>query len=410
MTKSLAARRDEAYKAAKSLHASFDENPTTEQLTELKSALDVVEDLDEKIAALHAKSSEEARLRDLFKDGGEDAPASVKAANLGEHFVKHSEEVLRKQAAGVQMDHSTPEFSAKAANDPLTTPTNLVEGYGTTYDRTIVNQRREELITQDLMGSATVTTATVKYIVEKLNRILEGAPATVAEGAQKPYVRYNNFDVVTESLAKVAALTKISDEMIEDYSFVTDWINGQLLYDLSLTEEQQLLNGNGTGSNLTGLLNRSGIQTHKATTEHIFDELFAAQAKVRQATPFAADAFVINELDYQPLRLAKDANGQYLAGGPFMGQYGVGGVLVQPPLWAKKTVVTNLVPKGTALAGAFKQGSIILRKGGVRVDSTNTNDRDFEHNLVTLRAEERLGLMVPLPAAFVKIDLTGGAA
>ncbi|AIT60162.1 phage major capsid protein [Corynebacterium doosanense] len=409
MTKSLYSRRDEAYQAAKSLHSQFDEAPTTEQLTELKSALDVVEELDDQIAAVRAKNSSEARLRGLFQEGHPEESGNLKAASLGEHFVKHAGEVLVKQGSGVQMDHSTPEFSVKAANDPLTTPANLVEGWGTTYNRTIVNQRREELITQDLMGTANVTTSTVKYIVEKLNRIREGAAAAVAEGALKPYIRYDNFDVITDSLAKVAALTKLSDEMIEDFSFVTDWINGQLLYDLSLTEEQQLLNGNGAGSNLTGLLNRSGIQTHKAASANIFDELFIAQAKVRQATPLSADAYVINELDYQPLRLAKDANGQYVAGGPFMGQYGVGGILVQPPLWAKKTVVTNLVPQGTALAGAFKQGAIVLRKGGVRVDSTNTNDRDFEHNLVTLRAEERLGLMVPLPAAFVKIDLTGGA-
>nr|WP_256974347.1 phage major capsid protein [Corynebacterium diphtheriae] len=46
-----------------------------------------------------------------------------------------------------------------------------------------------------------------------------------------------------------------------------------------------------------------------------------------------------------------------------------------------------------------------MRKGGVRVDSANTNADDFENNLVTLRAEERLGLIVPLPAAFVKVTL-----
>ena len=70
-------------------------------------------------------------------------------------------------------------------------------------------------------------------------------------------------------------------------------------------------------------------------------------------------------------------------------------------------MVTNSMPKGTCLVGAFRQGATVLRKGGLRVDSTNTNADDFDNNLVTLRAEERVGLMVPLPAAFVKVTLEG---
>ena len=76
-----------------------------------------------------------------------------------------------------------------------------------------------------------------------------------------------------------------------------------------------------------------------------------------------------------------------------------------PPLWGLTTVVTPAIKAGTVLAGAFKDATL-FRKGGVRVDAANTNVDDFEHNLVTLRAEERIALKVPRPSAFAEIKIS----
>lgn len=396
-------RRDAAFEHAKGLYSQFGEEVTDAQLAELKEALHEAEALDAELAKVKEANSVFEKLRNI--DTGE-TPLQPEAKSLGEHFVKSAGDSLKQQGSR-RLEISAPEF--KAAGDPAKT-TPLVDGFGTMYQRSIVNQRREKLVAADLMGSANVDLPTIKYLVEKANRIAEGAPASVAEGAQKPYVRFADLDIVTESLSKIAALTKLSDEMIADFGFVADWINNQLIYELSVVEEKQLISGDGTGSNVRGILNRSGIQTvTSAKKANWFDDLYSAISKVAQATPLTADGIIMNTADYEVLRLAKDGNGQYIAGGPFQGQYGVGGILVDPPVWGYRTVVTNNIPKGTALVGAFRQGSTILRKGGLRVDSSNTNADDFEKNLVTLRAEERIGLMVPLPSAFVKVTLTAGA-
>lgn len=401
--KTLRERRDAAFEHAKGLYSQFGEEVTDAQLAELKEALHEAEALDAELAKVKEANSVFEKLRNI--DTGE-APLQPEAKSLGEHFVKSAGDSLKQQGSR-RLEISAPEF--KAAGDPAKT-TPLVDGFGTMYQRSIVNQRREKLVAADLMGSANVDLPTIKYLVEKANRIAEGAPASVAEGAQKPYVRFADLDIVTESLSKIAALTKLSDEMIADFGFVADWINNQLIYELSVVEEKQLISGDGTGSNVRGILNRSGIQTvTSAKKANWFDDLYSAISKVAQATPLTADGIIMNTADYEVLRLAKDGNGQYIAGGPFQGQYGVGGILVDPPVWGYRTVVTNNIPKGTALVGAFRQGSTILRKGGLRVDSSNTNADDFEKNLVTLRAEERIGLMVPLPSAFVKVTLTAGA-
>lgn len=411
-----------AVKKARDLNAKYGENATDDQFAEIKAALDTAKDLEAQIKKVDERAATLDQVKALNLDGGDDGSKDdrqVQSKSLGDHFVKSSRDRLSDQANGRRMEFSAPEFDgSKAAEDPHSTANLTGEFnalFGTQVQRGIVNARRERLVAADLMGAATVTLPTIKYLVEKAKRLIEGAPATVAEGARKPYVKFDQFDVITESLSKIAALTKLSDEMISDYGFVADWINQQLIYELSVVEEEQLLRGDGTGSNLTGLLNREGLQTFDIDTDDTgdqFDGLFRAIQMIPAATNLVADAFMVNPLDYAEMRLHKDANGQYVAGGPFAnGQYGVGGVMIDPPVWGLRTVATNAVPHGRYVLGAFRQGATVLRKGGLRVDSTNTNDVDFEHNLVTLRAEERLGLMVPVPAAFVTGQLgstTGG--
>lgn len=65
---------------------------------------------------------------------------------------------------------------------------------------------------------------------------------------------------MTDALKKIAGFIKLTDEFLEDAPFLKSEIDGRLLYDLAWFE-QQLLNGNGSGQNVLGLLNRSGIQT-----------------------------------------------------------------------------------------------------------------------------------------------------
>ena len=174
-----------------------------------------------------------------------------------------------------------------------------------------------------------------------------------------------------------------------------------------MKEEAQLLNGNGTSPNLRGILLRSGIQTEvqAVAPDTQEDALFRAIMKVQTATGFAADGIVINPIDYQALRLKRDANSQYYGGGYFQGPYGTGTLQWQPPLWGLKTVVSSAVPAKTALVGAFAAGAKGYRKGGIRVESTNSNVDDFINDKITVRVRERVALAVRYPAAFVKVTL-----
>jgi HK97 family phage major capsid protein len=106
----------------------------------------------------------------------------------------------------------------------------------------------------------------------------------------------------------------------------------------------------------------------------------------------------------------KDANGQYYGGGPFgFASYGQSGQTTgtttslsagTDTLWGLRVVVTPAIAQGTALVGAFQLSAQVLRREGMRVEATNSNEDDFLKNLVAIRVEERLGLAVYRPAGF----------
>src|SRR5690606_5508012 len=200
-----------------------------------------------------------------------------------------------------------------------------------------------------------------------------------AEGGAKPQIHVNNPTVVTETLTKLAAFLKFTDEMIEDYDFIVSHINGQLMRNLLVEEERQVLRGTGT-SQLKGLLATARGVADVAAEEEVggadnADAIFRAISAIQQAEGLEPDALVIHPADYEKLRLAKDGNGQYFGGGFFAGQYGNGGILENPPVWGLRTVVSPAAVSGVALVGNFKSATV-LRKGGVRVESTNSHDDD----------------------------------
>ena len=339
------------------------------------------------------------------KSGGREVADEPRARSLGDHFVKHVHSRMIETKGQTGMTFAAPDYSIKAADD-----THQVDGWTdgvpflTDFDRTVVRAPRVRLTVADLLGQGSISGNAISYLVEGA---MDGDYETVAEGGAKPQFFFANPTQVTDALKKIAGFIKMTDEFIEDADFLRSEIDNRLLYRLAYFEEQQLLNGDGNGQNVTGLLNRSGIQTESATSASDDpDAIFRGISKVRENSELPADGIVINPADYQRLRLSKDGNDQYYAGGFFAGQYGNGGMLMDPPLWGQRTVVSPSIAVGTALVGAFGMAATLYRKGGVRVEAATQHASDFTSNLVTVRAEERIALAVRVPLGFCKVTLS----
>lgn len=373
-----------------------------EQLAEAKSALaalkERIEDNDaeaiaegEKLQAeIETKTAEveqaekkAALLNVIGKKEQEDSTMEVKnAANLGENFINH----LKASGHDKKFDVVAPAF-VKAATTVQTSPAAAVD-WATTFDRNVVTGARTPLVIRDLFGAETISGSTLQYLVEGA---IEGAPAVTAEGAKKPQVHFVDPTVKTVSLQKVAAFIKESDEYINDYPFLASAINGRLLYELGLVEQNQLV---------ADLLATSGIQTgtyaKTGTATDIADAIMQAAMDVQAQTGFAADAIALNPADWYTLRVGKDADTRYYGGGYFGGQD-------IPNLWGIPVCVSSAITAGTIVVGAFKTCGSVVANGGVSVEAVNTNEDDFVKNLMTIRAEERLALAVRRPAGFKKL-------
>lgn len=376
---------------------------TSDESAQVEAHLAEVKSCDEQIAA--AAKSSDLMARIAATGTPDDAKGDERpVGSLGEHFVKSvgAEGFARlKERGGYSV--ASPEF--KAATDVQSTPGVFQVPLLTEVDRTIVKPYRRPSVA-DVLGTGTLgsNSNAISYFIEGS---VEGSFTTVAEGGQKPQLHVGDPTQKTDALKKIAAFWDTSDEMAEDVDFWVSEVNNRALYLLSMAEEAQLLNGDGTGSNVQGLFNRSGIQTEEqaATADSSQDAIFRAMTKVQTATGLAADAVLINPADYQTLRLNKDGNGQYFGGGYFSGEYGNGGVALQPAVWGLTTIVTAAVPAKTVAVGAFKAAATVYRKGGVRVESTNSDAGKFTKNVITTRVEERIALAVRVPAAVVKVTL-----
>lgn len=361
-----------------------------DEIEAAKADLDSIKTAEDLLSALNAGTEGKSQ---TFSNQSE-------AKSLGDFFVKNVGELSGLARRAKSGGFEVAEF--KAATDAHT-----LEGLAfETVTQQVVDQIRPNPTVANLMSNMTMSNPVLKYFRE-IPDSREGGPAITAEGAEKPYVRYK-FEQVTEGLSKIAGVTDVTTEMTEDAPFLVSLINTYLVRDLVLAEENQILNGDGLGDNLTGLYNLSGVLSVQGETgTNLVDAIYRSTTAIQMQSKRAANGLLIHPIDYENARMDKDNNGQYLGGGPFFAPYGNGQLVFSPSIWGLRTVVTPNATQGTPIVGAFDEAAL-LRKGGIAVAASEQHDRNFTQNKVTFRAEERVGLMVQRPAAFAKVSIKPG--
>lgn len=335
------------------------------------------DDLLTQIGQLNAKSG-------VRHVGGSDA---IHAKSVGEYYVQSM------QTAGLDVKSAIAhgyEVECKANTDTNVegAPSAGYTPYLTQTDTEPARPYHRPLVVADLFSTGAITGTVLQYPVFDE---LEGNATMVEETGAAPQVHWKDPTWKQDKIGKVASFFGISEDMMDDLSWVIGEINDAAQYDLKLQEETQLLSGNGSENNLTGLFNRE-IQTMDKDELSDADRLSKAALQITTTTNFQADAYVMNPLDFWKLTIAKDANGNYL------------NLTDGAKLWNIPTVATAAITEGTALVGAFKSAKV-LRKGGLVVKMTDSDTDDFLHFKQKCRVSERLGLQVKYPKAFVKVTL-----
>ena len=337
-------------------------------------------------------------------------PGAPAARSFGRHIVDSDgyKSMLNGQSKGVQV-----EVKAAATIDEGTIPTfnggSGVAGQLTTpqFLPGIVGLKFQTLTVADLMAQGSTDSSSLTYVIEAA---FQDLTATVAEKGTKPQLDLS-FARRQDNVAKIANVAKVTDEMFQDAPQFEAYLSNRMVFGVKRAEETQLLSGNGTAPNLQGLLNRTGLAPAVVTSAgltavKIMEAIFNQITALRAVSFVEPDALVIHPNDWQTIRLGKDSQGQYYAGGPFTGAYGNGGFTNVESIWGLKAVITTAIPQGTVLVGGFQESAQVFRRQGITLEMTNSNVDDFVNNLITLRAEERLALAVYRPAGLGKVTLT----
>lgn len=256
-------------------------------------------------------------------------------------------------------------------------------------------QRR--LTIRDLVAPGTTGSNAVEYVRETG---FTNNAAIVGEGMAKPYSELT-FGLENANVRTIAHLFKGSRQILDDAAALQSYIDARARYGLLLAEEAQLLYGNGTGNNLHGIIPQaqayaapSGITV---AAEQRIDRIRLALLQATLAE-FPSTGVVLNPIDWAAIELLKDGEGRYIIGKPQDG--------TAPRLWNLPVVETQAIVQDQFLVGAFNLATQIFDRMGIEVLVSTENDKDFENNMVTIRAEERLAFAVYRPEAFVTGDLT----
>lgn len=389
---------DTEYKAAiKDLSEATDEVKKFAETskTELKNLGKVTDETKASAdKALTALTDISARVTDLeqkaSRRGGGNQQPEVKS--VGQYVIDSEEVKSILQENGAWTGRARIELKNITSAVAGTSGTGLVVA-----DRVagIVAPPQRKLVVRDLLMPGNTSSNAIDYVKET------GFTNNAAEVAENPGVAKPKsditFDLENLPVRTIAHFVLASVQVLADAPMLSSYINGRLIYGLKLREDNQLLNGDGTGVNLKGLMAQatgyaqpSGVKVENTT---MIDTLRLAMLQATLAE-YPATGHVLNPTDWASIELTKDAQSRYVFANP------VG--LASPTLWGLPVAESLSMAAGNFLTGALQYAAQVFDREEAAVAISTEDSDNFQKNMVTIRAEERLALAVYRPEALIK--------
>lgn len=281
---------------------------------------------------------------------------------------------------------------------------------------------RRRLTIRDMISVRPTSSDTVEF-VQQTTQMSSAAPVPEATSAAAPTVVNTEgtpniatvvldpnggykpegsiaFVKVTATVKTIAEWVPATKRGLADAAQLRGLIDDELRADLAEEEEDQILNGSGSGENLTGILNTSGIQAQAWSTD-MLETIRKAKTKVRSTVGGGiATGIVLNPADTERLDLMKPASGdgQFYGPGPFA-------ALDVRTVWGLPIVESEAIASGVGLVGDFRK-AVLWDREQATITATDSHADFFIRNLVAILGEERVAFGVTRPKAFVSVDLT----
>lgn len=199
--------------------------------------------------------------------------------------------------------------------------------------------------------------------------------------------------------AWIATWMAASRQAMADETQLVSLIDNQGRLMIRIAEDEQLVNGNGTPPNLSGILDQVGLQTLDLTGEDNLDGFRTARRLVKTGLSRLDATFIaINPIDAEEVDLLKDGQNLYRGGNP-IGNFDFG-----QAIWRLQRVETEALDEGTVLIGS-RAGATVYERQPITVLTADQHADFFVRNLVVILFEERLAFPVYFPTAFVEVTL-----
>lgn len=247
---------------------------------------------------------------------------------------------------------------------------------------------------RDLIPSGNTSSNMVEYTKE--NTFTNNAAET-QEAASKPQSDLT-FTLASAPVRTVAHFIKASKQVLEDAPMLQSYIDTRMRYGVELRIDTQLLTGDGSGSNISGITDSGNYTAFTPTTgDTALDSLNRAKYLVEEAD-YAATGIVMDPATWGGIERLKDSQARYIVGNPYSA--------IGPTLWGLPVVVTNAMTASKLLVGAFNIAHQVFNRSGVVVEMFAQDDTNVQKNLLTIRAEARLALAIYRPASVYYGNLT----
>lgn len=340
----------------------------------------------------------EAQLRKPF-GGGDGMPLMAKT--IGNLFVE-SEELKQFKNRGWHKGGVAVRFKSwfEESINPQLKTTITTGTVGTAMDQNlrvpgIIQPYVRELRIRDLLRVTPTTATAIEYVKEN---VFTNAASPQVEGSAKPEAALT-FTLASAPVRTIAHWIPATRQVLDDMDQLMSYIDTRLRFGLKIVEEAQLLSGDGTGQNLSGLITQATAYetSRNVAGDTVIDKISHAITQAREAE-YPVDGVVLHPKDWEKMRLIKTEEG-----GANKGQYVFGdpGTAQVPRIWNKPIVETTAITAGTFLVGAFALGAELFDRQEATVDVSTEHASFFVENKVAIRAEERLALAVYRPASFV---------
>lgn len=322
---------------------------------------------------------------------------------LGE-IVSDSDDVKALMASATKRGRAT--VKVKAIISSLTTDADGSAGDLIVPDPRsgIITPNVRRMTVRDLLTPGRTSSNAIQYVKET-GFTNNAATVTETAGTAKAQSEIK-FDVVNTSVTTIAHYVKATKQILDDVPQLQSYVDGRLRYGLMYVEENQLLNGGGTGTDLNGIYTQATAFSAPIVPSAAgnMTKIDIIRLAILQAVlaEYPANGIVLHPSDWADIELTKDENGQYLFTNPQGGS--------EPRLWRLPVVETQAMTLDKFLVGAFRLGAQIFDREDATVEISTEDQDNFIKNLVTIRAEERLALAVYRPEAFVKGDFSDSLA